>query len=1288
MRSPTRRDAVTAAFLLCAIVCLSAASDPPPRGETLRQRTTYSAKRLIDEVVDGEKVTWLIGDVVVTRDSLTVTGDSAAFYDDRDEYEFYGAVRMTRGATVLTCRGAVYHGDTEEAEFHRQVRVEDGDMIATAEKGELRERGDRLSLMRDARLVTPGYVVWADTITQWDEEDRGEASGHVKIVDPDRASLVTGEHALFFRQQDLAIVDRNPELTSREQGERPLHAVAEVMYFHRAEERVVMVDSVRIVQGPTSARADTAVIHGRDRMVLTGDPELDDGDGSLMDAQEIEFVYLDGELDRVHLRREAWVLDHKPAELAEQFIGLPGTDELTGDDITVYFADEVPDRSVVVGNARSVYVPLDDAEEVAFNDVAGDTIVIAFQDGKVRQVDVKGNMSGVYSFLRLADLGIVADRAGAVLDSLAVAGGDTLAPLLPDGILSPELVALLTAVAAGDSLDAAADTTLTSLLDNPALAAALADSALVATLLRAVSDTLSDGRRTWDFDANRQTVEYEGDAAIFDLAGRRIDISGNGNLVYGSLDLTAGKVRMDLETRELYAEQNPLLVDASQKIAGRQLGYGFEHRTGAVREGATAMDEFFYVGEEIKRFDDGTLKIYSGKMTSCDLAEPHYHFWADKMKIRPGDKVVAKPIVMKVGEVPVFALPFYFKALETGRRSGILFPNFNFGWSERTGRYIRDWGYYWATNDYTDFTVRGDYNENRELTWRLSNRYVKRYAFTGNVDYSRRTTLGDQAGTREWQLRWNHDQQTLFDYYRFRSSVQMSSKTISREDLINDVGQEVISGQQTSTIYVSRNWSNLSATLNFKRDEFVNREDDDPGTDNLLATQYFPQLKLTFKSSSLLPGLRTGEKGNVLTNLLRSTYVSHNYDFNSVRRSNESTDNTTHSARGSASLSLKQQRLFFLTASTGVSANYSWSRADTTGTVYTLDPDTNYVAEEVRRIGENTDKGFSINSAVSAKLYGLFRPRIGRLRAIRHTFSFSASHRLSPSIPGQQMRSESIGLTVNNRFDAKYLAGGEADSTAEYKKLDGLIDWGLSTGYNPARPADSRWQTVNSSITLKPGQNRNLKLTVNQSIDPYAMRVTSTRIVYGLNFSGRVDTGGSVLALEPERNSAIDLLGAGADTTGVVVEEDPYLFEDEEDTGGGFPGFEHFGAEEATGGRDETEGGRFIPWRLGSNFSYSKDHVSDATTARVSLSVGATLTRNWLFDYRTSYDIERGTLTNQTWNLTRDLHCWQIRFSRTINAVDSQFGFILSLKAIPDVKVTRGKEDMVSGYGRATSGIF
>jgi len=739
-------------------------------------------------------------------------------------------------------------------------------------------------------------------------------------------------------------------------------------------------------------------------------------------------------------------------------------------------------------------------------------------------------------------------------------------------------------------------------------------------------------------------------------------------------------------------------VDGSQKIAGERMGYDFEHRSGAVINGATTMEGFYYVGREIKRFADGSLKIRGGRMTSCDLAHPHYHFWADKMMITPGDKVVARPIVMKIGHVPVFALPFYFKSLKAGRKSGILFPSFNFGWSQRTGRYIRDWGYYWATNDYTDFTFRGDFNERRELTWEITNRYVKRYAFNGRASYSRRTTLGDGPRTREWQLRWSHQQQTLFDYYRFRANLRMSSRSISRSDLINDVGRDVISGQQTSTIYLSRSWSALSASLNFKRDEFVNKQDDDPATNNKLSSQSFPQLSLSFKSRPLLPARHGAGRGSFLGDLLRNTYLRQSYSFRAQHDRFETTAAATYAAAGNASLDFKAPRIWIFNLSTGVSGSQAWTRHTESGETFAWDEaDSAYTATPLDLVEEETRTSLSINSKLTTTLYGTFSPHVGRLRAIRHTVRLGVSHRLSPAIGGKQPRSESFGLSLDNRFDVKYRSGAEGDSTAQLRKLDGVLDWNLTTSYNPDRPHDQRWSTINSSTTISPGRNRNLRLNLNNTVDPYRWKVLSTRLTYGLSLQGKVDTGGEPTRQQRQLNPAIDRLGPALTDTAAVdtaAVDSTAIWSDLEQQeqlpgGGDFAGFGRLG--QAGGeqrGRDDTANGRYIPWRLGSNLSYNRNNITGGVTARASLSMSVTLTPHWNLSWRGSYDFERGTLISQSWNVQRDLHCWQLRFTRTISAVDSQFGFILSLKAIPDIKLTRGKQDLVGGLRRLGGGIF
>lgn len=1262
-------------FLLAALTATAAAAAGPPT-------TLVDADRLVDRMVDGQPITYLLGNVRIVRDSMTVTADSALFYRDDDEYDFFGRVRMTRGAGVLTCRAAYYNDRTGDADFEGDVRLVDRDAIATGRRAELREDGDLMRLIRDARVVSPDYVVHADTVVSRDSSDQGEAFGHVILVDPEGDSVVHGGHAVFDRDGGRVTVDRAPRLESRDGDREPLVADALFMDFLRDRDLVVMTDSVRIRQGRTLAVADTARVFGRERMLLTGRPVMEDGEGGTFRGGAIETWYEDGDPVRLHLMGEASVEDTEPGDLAQRYAGLPATDVLSGDTITVHMQEGRPHRSLVVGDARSVYVPVDAAKEVAYNDVRGDTILIAFADRGVDQVDVRGRMSGTYSFMRLEELGDRAAAAAAILDSVLGVRGDSLATLLPDSMAAwlPRRVEDWKAL--GPVLGAALARTLVDSLT------ARGDSVLVATARRALapslSDTLADGRRTVDFTANRELVDYEGGEGLFQLGEKRIILRKDARLVYGSIDLKAQDIRLETSSRELYATGTPLLVDGAEKIAGRDMAYDFGNRTGAVKNGVTSMDGYFYVGRHIKRFGDGDLKIRGGKMTSCDLDKPHYHFWADRMKIKMDDKVVAKPIVLKVGEVPLFALPFFFKSLESGRRSGILFPTFDFGWSSRQGRYIRNWGYYWATNDYTDFAVQGDWNERRELTWQVTNRYIKRYSFQGNARYSRRTTLGGDPITRQWQFSWRHEQPNLLDAYRFTADVKMSSSRIEREDLLNDVGEEIINSEQTSNINVGRSFGFGSGSFAFQRKEYVNAEDDDPLTNERLSDQTFPSLTMSFKSRPLASPRRGGAKGSLLGDVLRNTYLTHSYRASRVVNTFESTRGTHDQASGSVSLSVKPPSVGIFNVTTGARAGLRWTRDETTGEYYVADEE----AEDGRRavsaaeLVEESSRNLSVDSSVSTTLYGLFRPRVGSLRAIRHTVTMSASHSWRPEIEGTQSADQSVGLQMRNTFDLKFREA-ETDSGETYRKLNNVIDWSLGTSYDPDVPTEDRWSNVNSTLTFQPGSSRNLKVSVNSTFDPYAMSVLSTRLTYGLNFSGRFDTGGRSHEEQRELNAAMQALAAAGDTlaTAPVEEEAGDWFEQEgrDPAGDEFGGYGVFAGDEQESGRDDTEGGRFIPWRLGSSFSYNKNHATDDVTARANWNASLTLTRAWSLSWRGSYDIESGAMSSQSWNLERDLHCWSMRFSRTVSRVDSQFGFIVSLRAIPDIKVTRGREDMVGG---------
>lgn len=1252
MTTPGR--SLTAAGLSALLVALAAAAPAATRSAGSR----VNADRVVDQVSEGRPVTCLYGNAFIDRDSLTAAADTAYVLRDSDEYNLHGNVRLTRGASVLTCRRAHYARRLGSGEFAGDVRIVEEGVTATGDEGDTRGDGRWLTIRGRALLVTTDYTVRADTISQDRSAGTGEAFGNVRIIEPGSSHLVTGGHAVFERDADRALVDRAPEFTSRDRRGGVLVAQSRVMHLLRAEDRVVMIDSVRIRQALGVARADTAVAHGRERLVLTGSPRVELNRGSVLTGRRIEFEYAGDQLRRVVLTGEARTADDAPDSLAAEHPGLPDEDVLAGEVIVIDFEDEEIRRTEVVGSARSIYTPLDVDTELATNDVTGDTIIVHFRDRQVRRVRVLGNASGTYRFAPLP-------AAAAEPDTGASAAGDTTAaaPVDTAGVQAVTPVA------------AAADTT------RPAAA-----------------DSLPAGGGRRSFTEAAEDVEYSGDRVTFELRERTMAIDGSGKLDYASTELQARHVRLALDTRELYAGGEPVAKDGDM-VTGRRMGYNFKHRSAVVDSGVTAFDDYYYVGSDIRRFADQTMKIESGCMTSCDLSEPHFHFWSQRMKMRPGDKVVAAPIVLRIGHVPVFALPFYFKNLKEGRRSGILFPSFDFGWSSREGRYVRDLGYYWAISDYLDFLVQGDYNESQDFALRSATRYVKRYSFTGAFDWSRRDGLGDDD-SRQWQLHWTHNQPALLDDYQVRADVRLASNTLSRNDLAGSESRDIVSGQFKSSAYVSRNWSGLSASLNASRDGRVNAEDNLPEVDNLLYSMTLPSLSLNFRQFALRPALPAGRRGSPWGDLLRATYFQQGYTLKQDRRGYEEHDERVDSAAGNWSLRVQPPRLGIFNFGFNANASQSWRRETVSGRRWEAVGDGGDW-QPLAGTTESTSPSVSFGASLGTTLYGVFPVQVGALRAIRHTVRLSSGWNVSPALGDKQPYSTNLSLSLDQRFDVKYRPAA-GDTAAADRKLDGVLDWGLSTSYNPRRPAGERWSDISSGLTIKPGQSRYLQLKVSNTIDPRTLALKDTRFSYGVNLGGRIDLGAVQQAPAARRNPAIERLGlapTAADSARAAAAADSLAaLADQQPVGAGmFDGSDaDFNAAsrpdaQASGvlgqGRDETEGGRYLPFTTSGSLSYAYTNATADRRASANLSLQANLSRFWEFSYQTSFDLVTGAALRQQYTLGRDLHCWRLEFNRTVSTVDSQFGFRLYLKSIPSLKFTRGREDYMGSLGGGLGGF-
>ena len=184
-----------------------------------------------------------------------------------------------------------------------------------------------------------------------------------------------------------------------------------------------------------------------------------------------------------------------------------------------------------------------------------------------------------------------------------------------------------------------------------------------------------------------------------------------------------------------------------------------------------------------------TLFVLSGEFTSCELEVPHYRFASGQIKLVNENTLVAWPVVLYVGNVPIAWLPFIAQDIRPGRRSGLIPPRFginDFLSSGDIGRQITDFGYYWAINDFMDAQFTVDWFGGRFT--RVNGAY--RYKFLKNFLQGNLLTSYSfgETGTN-LSLAWSHNQEltprpssgsTLSTYWTRRYSRTRASIPGSR----------------------------------------------------------------------------------------------------------------------------------------------------------------------------------------------------------------------------------------------------------------------------------------------------------------------------------------------------------------------------------------------------------------------------------------------------------------------------------------------------------------------------
>ncbi|MCK5145809.1 LPS-assembly protein LptD [bacterium] len=839
-------------------------------------------------------------------------------------------------------------------------------------------------------------------------------------------------------------------------------------------------------------------------------------------------------------------------------------------------------------------------------------------------------------------------------------------------------------------------------------------SAFVAAQESAPADTtMQRGRK------NQSTLEgpvsYE--ARIFDnfIEEKRSVLLGDAKVSYLQISLKAARITVDWQNDLMIAEAMPDTVvsidgesgdtvkvvvmagfpefsEGREVMRGEKMIYNFRTKKGRVLRGRTAFDDGNYSGQVMKMIGKKTAFISDACFTTCDNEEhPHFHFRSQKMRMDINKSVVAKPIVMFIGNIPVLALPFaYFPIEKEKRRSGLILPRY--GTSSTEGQYLRGLGYYWAASEYWDMKGRIDYFSNSGIMLRGDLRYNVRYKMRGSLSGSWTRKNFDLSGLkqRRWDLTVRHNH-TLSPTMRLAvDATFISSKNLYRQ-LSANRQMRMQNEIRSNATFTKKLGGSRSITINLNQTRDLETDE---------TTDVLPRISFRGGQTALFKrpesDLRSGPAPSRWYHNIYFSYSSKLESRNSkILNTQDSTFTNENEAGWDHSMRLSSpQKLFgWLTVNPNVSMQETWLTEQVR----------HYWDTDSLRLASYTESEFSarhtydFSVSMSTKIYGLFRPSFLPNFQMRHVMTPSISYGYQPDFSDEswqyydtvqdtsgkitlydrfdsrlfsktpQYGRKSLNFSVTNLFQAK-LQDGE-----EEKKFQ-LFNWNINTSYNWKKPEK---KLANFSSSLRADPAKNLSVNMRAIHSPYLLDAEGQEL--DETYVGQIDWSDkkSIFSSQYLRmvffsaDLSIRFKGtagggkkqqSGKDSSEVIDRSD-------ERSLGTVPG-DRFDMDDRTGSFS-------IPWDFSASLSYSDSRYNPNNRSQkfwIKTDLNFNLTRNWRISYRAHFDIMQNEFVSQDFVFERDLHCWEARIAWTPTGLYKRFYFKINIKSnmLKDIKFEKG----------------
>ena len=864
--------------------------------------------------------------------------------------------------------------------------------------------------------------------------------------------------------------------------------------------------------------------------------------------------------------------------------------------------------------------------------------------------------------------------------------------LTTKGLLAALLICLVATATFGaqtidtDTVSNAAKSDTTAMAVAAGDSVAIADSASASDSVGAAKPKPKKQLLTTDVKTSAK------DSTIFSLDGKKVFLFGDAKIEYEDIVLTAAYIEADMDQGIIYAEG---VADSTGKIEGRpvftqgdeemkayNITYNVNTKRGYIEKLYTEQEDGYLHSELTKKEVDNSINMLHGKFTTCELEDPHFYLELTKGKYIPDKAIIAGPSYMVMADIPLpLVIPFGYFPITKKKTSGFLMPRV--GEENNRGFFLSDGGYYFAGNDYVDFTLRGSIYSKGSWQINGSSRYKLRYKFSGNVNVTYAKNVFSEKGLsdynegQEYRITWSHSQDakarpnsTFSASVNFSSSGYNKYQTTASQDYLTNTTSSSISYQMSRILN-----SPFSFSMNIQHTQ---------NTRDSSLTLTMPNMTLTmsriqpFKRKKIVGQMRWYEDIGVSYSGTFQNKVTTHIDS---LFTDQTLDKFVYGVKHSPSVTKSFKILKYFSLSPGASYSERWYfRRHFIEALNDTTPITskNYREREEKGFYRVYDYSFSVG--LNTTLYGMYNYRRGPVKALRHVITPSISYSWRPDfgqekygfyqpdprdstgtklyspymhgiygLPGSG-RSSAFSFSLNNKFEMK--VKDETDTVKQERKVPLLEALNFSTSYNMLAE-EFKWSDLNMSA----------KTTLFKTL---GLQMSATGCFYAIDSLGK-----KIDKFEYDHNGHLFRITRASLSTGYSLSSEKLFNKKNDNKNADNNEDDHQMYDDDLAEYDYFK----IPWSISFSYSltYSKPGRASKLSQSLSFNGDFSLTPKWKIGFSSGYDFDSKQFTYTRFSLSRDLHCWAASLNLVPFGARQSYTFNIAVKSaiLQDLKYNK-----------------